>query len=273
MTDRNNNQLTWLVDAVQASAKYGDISPDLITRIGAQELVKRRSVKEALKATKNKLHQVGGAYFDAKEHYIRWINELKMAARSGKREQLLDLCATIMTYHASTRERIPILARFYTQIFSELPPVHSILDIACGLNPLALPWMPLSEEGVEYYAYDIYHSMMDFLREWLTIMGIQGDAQMCDVLQAIPLQQVDVAFLLKALPCLEQVDKSAGYRLLREIPAHNLVVSFPVHSLGGRSKGMLEHYEAHFREIVGSEQEWEVTRLVFDRELVFVVRK
>ena|SRR2546421_3095763 len=269
----DNDQLTWLVDAVQASTKYGDISQELITRIGAQELAKRRSAKEALKATKNKLHQVGGAYFDAREQYTQWLNELKLAARSNKREQLLDLCTTIMTYHASTRERIPILAQFYAQIFNELPPISSVLDIACGLNPLALPWMPLPEQGVAYYAYDIYHSMMDFLQEWLATIHIQGDAQVCDVLQACPTQRADVAFLFKAIPCLEQVDKTAGYRLLREIPAHNLVVSFPIHSLGGRSKGMLDYYETHLRQIVGSDQGWEVKRLVFDRELVFVVRK
>jgi hypothetical protein len=36
---------------------------------------------------------------------------------------------------------------------------------------------------------------------------------------------------------------------------------------------MLQHYEAHFRELIASEQHWEVKRLVFDSELVFVVRK
>ena len=147
------------------------------------------------------------------------------------------------------------------------------LDIACGLNPLALPWMQLAEEGAAYYAYDIYHSMVDFLQGWLALMHVQGSAQVCDVLQTSPPQQADVAFLLKAIPCLEQLDKTAGHRLLREIHAQNLVVSFPIHSLGGRSRGMLEHYEAHFRELIAGVQHWEMKRLIFDSELVFVVKK
>lgn len=271
--ERVDDQLISLVDLVLASAKYKDISKELITRIAAQELRKRHNSKEALKATKNKLHQVGGAYLNTREHYAQWLYELKIVTRSSNRQRLLDLCATMMTHHASTRERIAILPQFYTQIFNELPPIHSVLDIACGLNPLSLPWMYLEEEGVTYYAYDIYHSMMDFLQEWLALMHVRGSAQVCDVLQTSPPQQVDVAFLLKAIPCLEQLDKTAGHRLLREIHADNLVVSFPIHSLGGRSRGMLEHYEAHFRELIASEQHWKVKRSVFDSELVFVIRK
>jgi 16S rRNA (guanine(1405)-N(7))-methyltransferase len=274
MMDRESDQLSALVEAVRASTKYRDVSQELISRIAAQELHKRRSVKEALKATKNKLHQVGGAYLDTREHYARWLEELSLAARTGQRERLLELCSTIMTYHASSRERVPILTQFYAQIFHELPPIRTILDIACGFNPLAIPWMPLAEEGVAYfYAYDIYHSMMDFLQAWLAIMRVGGSAQVCDVLQTCPTQQADVAFLLKAIPCLEQVDKMAGRRLLRQIHARNLVVSFPVQSLGGRSKGMLEHYEAHFRALIGNEGTWEVKKLVFDTELVFVIKK
>ncbi|TMB82696.1 MAG: 16S rRNA methyltransferase [Chloroflexi bacterium] len=269
----DEQQVASLVDAVLASAKYRDISKELITRIAAQELRKRHNSKEALKATKNKLHQVGGAYLDTREHYTLWLNELKVVTLSGNRQRLLDLCATMMTHHASTRERIAILPQFYAQIFSELPPIRSVLDIACGLNPLALPWMQLAEEGAPYYAYDIYHSMVDFLQGWLALMHVQGSAQVCDVLQTSPPQQADVAFLLKAIPCLEQLDKTAGHRLLREIHAQNLVVSFPIHSLGGRSRGMLEHYETHFRELIAGVQHWEMKRLIFDSELVFVVKK
>jgi 16S rRNA (guanine(1405)-N(7))-methyltransferase len=269
--EKDDDRLASLVDAVLASAKYRDISKELITRVAEQELRKRHNNREALKATKNKLHQVGGAYLDTREHYAQWLNELKMVSRSGNRQRLRDLCVTMMTYHASTRERIAILPQFYAQIFNELPPIRSALDIGCGLNPLALPWMQLAEEGAAYYAYDIYHSMMDFLQAWLALMHVGGSAQVCDVLQTSPSQQADVAFLLKAIPCLEQLDKTAGHRLLREIHAHHLVVSFPIHSLGGRSRGMLHHYEAHFRELIASEQHWEVKRLVFDSELVFVV--
>src|SRR5437899_2970166 len=151
--DRENNQLDALVEAVLASPKYRHICKELILHIGTQELHKRRKLKEAVKETKNKLHQIGGAYLDTRGNYALWLNELKKAAQSGNRDNLLQVCAKIMTYHASTRERLPILDQFYTQIFTHLPPIRTVLDIACGLNPLAIPWIPLAENA-EYYAYD-----------------------------------------------------------------------------------------------------------------------
>jgi len=176
-----------------------------------------------------------------------------------------------MGYHASTRERLPILDQFYAGIFSYLPPIRSVLDVACGLHPLAISWMPLGEDA-EYYSCDIYHGMMNFLQAYLAIINMRGSAQVRDVIQHCPTHKVDVAFILKTIPCLEQVDKSAGSRLLHTINADHLVVSFPISSLGGKRKGMVEHYETRFRELVAHEK-WEIKRLEFSSELVFVVRK
>ena len=269
--DSKNGQLEILVNAVLASSKYQDICQELIRSIASQELGKRRNLKEALKATKNKLHQVAGAYLDARVHYADWLNELSIAAQQENKDKLFQLCTKFMSYHASTRERIPILEQFYTGIFSHLPPIRTVLDVACGLNPLAIPWMPLAEHA-EYYAGDIYHSMMDFLDSWMKISKVRGHTMACDVIQEPPTHKVDLAFILKAIPCLEQLDKAAPSRLLQTIQADHLVVSFPVHSLGGRRKGMTEHYETQFRELVKHEP-WEIKRLEFSSELVFVVNK
>jgi 16S rRNA (guanine(1405)-N(7))-methyltransferase len=61
-----NNELDMLVEAIRASKKYTAISEDLIRSIGRRELAARRNQKAALKATKNKLHQVAGAFLDAR---------------------------------------------------------------------------------------------------------------------------------------------------------------------------------------------------------------
>ena len=50
-----------------------------------------------------------------------------------------------MGYHSSTRERLPILEQFYARALADIPPARVVLDLACGLNPLALAWMPLGE--------------------------------------------------------------------------------------------------------------------------------
>ncbi len=259
-----------LLAAIQASSKYAHVSADVIRRIGASELGKRRNLKEAIKETKNKLHQVGGAYQEAM-HYARWLEQLAQAAQP--REALRE----IMRHHASTRERLPILDVFYPAIFAELGEVRSVLDVACGLNPLAIPWMPLPQDAT-YHALDIYADMMHFIGEYMKQTGINGTATPCDVLTSIPNPQspitlpVDVAFVLKTIPCLEQVDKAIGSKLLDILHARHLVVSFPIQSLGGKRKGMLENYATHFADLV-SGKPWRIKRIEFESELVFVVTK
>jgi 16S rRNA (guanine(1405)-N(7))-methyltransferase len=265
------SQLNRLVDAVLMSSKYKNVCEDLIRSIGSQELAKRRNLKEAIKATKNKLHQVGGAYLDSEVNYSVWLDELKEAYQSENKDDFLRVCARIMHHHSSTRERLQILDQFYVTTLADLTPIRTVLDIACGLNPLSIPWMPLAKNA-EYYAYDIYQDMIDFLNEFMTIIDVQGLAQACDVMQFCPTRNVDVAFIFKTIPCLEQVDKSASFRLLDTINADHLLVSFPIHSLGRRNKGMLINYEARFRDLVANKN-WAIKRFEFTTELAFLVTK
>ena len=271
MNEQTTHQLDRLLEAVLASSKYRHIDNDFIRSIGAGELSKRRNLKEATKATRNKLHQVGGAYQLDEPRYARWLDELQRASQREDRALLLKVCKDIMSHHASTRERLPLLEDFYSTILADIAPVGSVIDIACGLHPLAIPWMPLADNA-HYYACDIYQDMMDFLEACLSHLHVQGQTQVCDVIHACPTQRADVAFILKAIPCLEQVDKTVGQRLLETINADHLVVSFPAASLGGRKKGMVMNYEAHFVELIG-DKNWSIQRYVFPTELVFLISK
>ncbi|HEY7850464.1 MAG TPA: hypothetical protein VIC27_10400, partial [Ktedonobacterales bacterium] len=253
------DQLDQMVAAVQASPRYRAVAEPLIRRLGARELAKRRGLKEAVKATKNKLHQVAGAYIE-EPRYDAWLADLRAvwsardddagAEATTPPQRRQAALRRVMARHASTRERLPILDQFYAQTLAGVGPIRSVLDIACGLNPLALGWAPLAD-AVEYDAYDIYGDLMAFLGGYFALetshgrAGLRGRAEMRDVIAAPPERPADLALLLKAIPGLEQVEKTAGERLLRAIHADHLLVSFPVHSLGGRNKGMIERYEAH----------------------------
>jgi 16S rRNA (guanine(1405)-N(7))-methyltransferase len=264
-------QIDELVSAVQNGAHYRSINPQLIRRIGAQELAKERSWKEAVKATRNKLHQVGGAYQEQEPDYPAWRAELDKIDPTKEPDQIKIFCRRVMQFHLSTRERLPVLERFYAETLASLGPVQSILDIACGYNPLALPWLPLAQDGI-YYGCDIYADMVEFLNCFLTKMKRKGSVDLRDLIGSCPTQPVQLALLLKTIPCLEQMEKSAGLALLDGIQAEHLLVSFPARSLGGRSKGMVQNYEAHFRELIAGHS-WRVQRFEFTSELVFLVSK
>ena len=176
-----------------------------------------------------------------------------------------------MSHHASTRERLPILESFYTTTLASLGPVRSVLDLACGLNPLALPWMPIAPDA-SYYACDIYADMIAFLNGFFVRAKIRGQACICDLVAGAPDAQADLALVLKALPPLDQQAKHAGRDLLRALNARHILVSFPAHSLGGRGKRMAENYEQRFRALADAEG-WSIERFVFPTELAFLVQK
>jgi 16S rRNA (guanine(1405)-N(7))-methyltransferase len=233
--------------------------------------MKWTNLKEAIKATKNKLHQISGAYLEKVPTYSRWLQNLQDIDLLTNKQALKASCLQILASHASTRERLPILDNFYSELFSHLPPVKKILDIACGFNPLTIPWMPLEQDAI-YWAWDIYADMIAFINSFFGLIRQPGQAEVRDVLALTTTPKVDLALILKTIPCLGQVDKSIGVQFLSVVQARYLFVSFPVSSLGGREKGMIAHYEAEFDRMV-SGQTWQVKRIQFATELVFLVDK
>ena len=272
--DEGGGRIEQVVAAVRASPKYRSVDEGFVRRLAELELQKRRDWKEAVKATKNKLHQVGGAYQQegGERVVLKWLAELeKIDPEELDQSRLGEYCRQVMAQHASTRERLPILDTFYALTLGSLAPVESVLDLACGLNPLAIPWMPLAPNA-EYSACDIYTDQAAFLNRFFEKIRVWGEAKTCDLTHSVPATHAQVALLLKTLPCLEQVDKSIGLRLLDEVQADYLLVSFPAQSLGGRSKGMRENYAAHFKEMLG-QRDWSYEEFEFASEVAFLVKK
>jgi 16S rRNA (guanine(1405)-N(7))-methyltransferase len=264
-----DEQLAALVAAVLSSGKYRHVNPEFVKSIGARELAVRPNLRAAIRATKNVLHQAGGAFIDAPIRYDRALAALRDAADDPN--ALRAACRTIMVAHTSTRERLPILDTFYAETLAAVPSPTRVLDVACGLNPLARPWMPFPE-GTEYVAYDIYSDQIAFLNDYFALAGIPGRAESRDVIGQPPDEAADLALILKTLPCLETVDRNAPARLLDAVRAPWLLVSFPAQTLGGRRKGMAAHYEAGFRRLL-DERGWPVERFEFATELAFLMKK
>jgi len=267
----NEALVTTILSNVCANKRYQFIEEGLIRNIIVSELNKGRSKKETVKQVRAKLHQIGGAYQELSIPYKDWSDELRQLQSDLKSPELNHFCQSCMSFHRSTKERLPFLPSFYSKLFSEIGPIHSIMDLACGLNPLTLPWMNLPN-NLEYYACDIYSDMIGFLNTFFAHTNTTGTAFQCDLTTSIPDQQVDVVFAFKTIPCLEQVDKNIGIRLLSEINAPNIFISFPVKSLGGHEKGMRSNYRQHFFDLIQGEN-WIVKEYLFNTELVFLIKK
>lgn len=267
-TEKPDELLQKVVEAVATSPKYRAVCAEAIQRLAANELAKQRDLRAAVKGVKNKLHQVGGAYLEGAD-YARWLEALRKSGDAADIPRLKKALTLIMRFHASTRERLAILEDFYGTTLAPIAPVRSVLDVACGLNPLAIPWMPLAP-GAPYTAYDIYTDMIAFLNGFFAYLGVPGRAEARDVTQFVPPEPVHLALVLKTLPCLEQLDKFAGLRLLEGLQAEFVLMTFPVRSLGGYDKNMRANYEAHLHDLLKGRR-WTAQRFEFATELAFLI--
>ena len=262
-------QLDALVATVLRSAKYQKLSPDLVRRVGAAEWRKRPRMKEAVKATKNRLHQIAGAYWQSNPDYGAALQLLTESAVSS--DTLQTSCRQLMAIHRSTQERLPILDEFYHTILADLPPIRSVLDVACGLNPLSYLWFPRATEVV-FSACDLYTDQIAFLNAYWPLAGLHGHATVTDIGDWSATNQVtaDLILVLKTLPVLEQIEKGAASRLLDGLNGRFLLITFPARSLGGRPKGMVQNYETQFLKWVNG-RGWQWQRFAFSSELAFLV--
>jgi len=245
--------------------------PELVIRLAEKALMKGFKGKGAVKDVRNKLHQIGGAYFKRQVDYSKAADELQHLPVAFQTDEVGQFCLKYMTTHTSTAERIPILKSFFKTTLEPISPVRSVLDLACGMTPLSIPWMPL-DEGFTYHACDIYLDMLSFIQAFFDHFKVDGGAFTCDLVDRVPKEKAQVAFILKSIPCLEQVDKEIGLSLLEGVQADHILVSFPVSSLGGRRKGMPDFYQEHFYEMI-SEKPWQISRFEFSTELAFLVTK
>src|SRR3954471_12149463 len=90
MSRSSPDDINELIQAVRSGQKYAAINEAMIRSIGLRELAARRNLKEAIKATKNKLYQVAGAYLDGRLPYDEWLMQLTTAATNDERRTTND---------------------------------------------------------------------------------------------------------------------------------------------------------------------------------------
>jgi len=267
--DEQDAKVIWITESLQAARKCRHLHPDFLRRIAFWAAPKYRSQKEALRAAKRKIHQVHGAYLKDERtigRAYRIINELGVdVAESAIRET----CQLVLALHASSKERLEQMEEVFETLWSMIDPPSSVLDIACGLNPFALPWMHLPTE-TRYQAFDVDCKMIELVSAFLSRYGKVYSAQCCDVVTTPPTESADVALFLKSFPCFEQQDKGSGFRVLEALNTKWIIVSFPARTLGGRRVGMERHYAELAEQLIqrlggGSES------VQTDNELFYVI--
>lgn len=255
-----------LVAGLRRSRKYRAVCPGTLARLAAWALARHPAPKAAARAARAKLHQVYAAYVTPQG--IAALERLLAGAPAAPAPVELEaLARAVLALHVSTAERMDFLKELYPRLLDGLAPRGSrleVLDLACGLHPFALPWMGLPADAV-YRAWDIDERLVAALNRFLGMSGRDGRAEARDLLLMPSGASVDLVFLLKVLPCLERQERGASLRLLRSLSARRVVVSFPARSLGGREKGMRDHYAGVIADLAAGLPA-RVTRITFPNE-------
>ena len=264
----NPENLRVISDSICASKKYHGVYRKTVARIVKDCLMKYPD-KEAEKRARNILHQVWALYYGRNPGFEKILSKIQQDVVGAKPAK--EIVTPILALQSSTKERIPLLDTFYQQIFVITGVPETIIDHGCGLNPLTFYWMGLSPTA-KYYGYDIDENQINFLQASLGLLNNKqvvvglGDA----LTDRFP--QADVVFMLKLLPPLEQQGKGLGLMAMESQQCRYLVVSYPTRSLSGWKRKMADFYEQQFYGLVKGKP-WQVEKLLFDSELVFVIKK
>jgi 16S rRNA (guanine(1405)-N(7))-methyltransferase len=263
-------ELESLAQEIRLSNKYKDLDLPLetIRDLILQEMPHYRQIKDVQQVVKKKLHNIVALYLGDPD-YPTAQQEIRIAFDTGE-DSVRECCLSLLSMHASTRERLPILANFYQHLWSICGAPTSILDLACGLHPFGLPWMQLPPD-CSYTAYDLHHPRVDLLNTFFQLSGCQAQAVYQDILVSPPQTKADVAFFFKEAHRFEQRQHGCNRAFWLALPVQTLLVSLPTTSLTGRHDKAKQHRKLVYETLEGLD--WPVTEIEFENELVFCITK
>lgn len=128
--------------------------------------------------------------------------------------------------HASTRERQADYALLKEKIYALKP--QSILDIGCGLNPIAL-----AKPGVKYFASDINESDLELVAKHFKKNRLDGQVYVSNALTETQFPEADLALLLKVVDLLDKKGHKRTEQVLKQLQVRHIVVSFSTKTLSG----------------------------------------
>ena len=184
-----------IANELGGTRKYRHICEETLSRIARWALDRHDDRGKAVKAAKRKLHQVYGAFFE-KIDFQGLGGLVRDLSESSTEAEIRAVCRKILQLHSSTAERISILEEVYLALLKEAGSPETVVDLGCGLNPFALPWMGLGAETT-YWAHDIDARLISIVNDFLALLGRPTTAECRDLLVSHPTVKADLWWLPK----------------------------------------------------------------------------
>jgi 16S rRNA (guanine(1405)-N(7))-methyltransferase len=256
-----------IVSKILESKKYSSLDRAVVERIYAETAQKYKKNAEAVKAVKKVLHIINGSFLTANCHARAGTLINNYTGQCMYRDK--DFAAQLMELHASTAERLGCAGEIYEMIGGYIDAYDTLIDIGCGYNPFALPFLPIIPKS--YIAYDICSQTAGLINRYFEPLGDAYRAYLFDAATRTPDNTYDVVFMFKLMPLLEQQKKGRAFELLNAMKFRHAVISFPTKSASGREKGM-ERFYTEFFTCGLPEKITIVNKAVYENELFLVIK-
>ena len=135
---------------------------------------------------------------------------------------------SLLKAHSSTNERLSFYPELKEKI-SELTP-KSILDLGCGLNPIAL-----ATKDIKYYASDINQTHLNIINKFFKKNKIQGETFVYDLRNpSSELPKTDIVLLFKVLDIIDDRGRANAEKIIKLLPAKHILASFSTIKISGK---------------------------------------
>ncbi len=257
-----------IVDSIRSKKEFSSLDDDFVTEKVKTFLLQNRSLaeklvesgynvrsslyKQVVKEIRSSLREVYGVFQRASQEKKYSLLE-RLSSAKGRNERL-KIIYDLLSTHQSTFERKEHYKTVYHDLFKKIGAPKTILDLGCGLNPLAYNFIG---SDPKYFCCDISSEDMAFVQSFFDEEGIDGRSFKVDMLDPEERKRylsidADVIFMFKLIDTLESQVRNISKTIIRELVAdvspRFIVVSFPTKSIGGRifRVGVKENWFSRF---------------------------
>ncbi len=261
-----------IIAETRSSRKYRQMDlPEAMLREILAELTAKGGSAAAIKsAFREKLHNIVAPYLEDIDYPAETARMLSFFEGNPSDTEVKTWTANLMARHASTRERLGHLDAFCRALRDIIGSPAVILDLACALDPLLLPWLGLPQE-VQFLAYDIHKPRLEFLNQFFLRKYPNARAIHQDILAEPPQHGADCIFFFKEAHRFEKRKPGCLGPFFASLRAPLLVSSLPASDLSGHHS--LEDYHTQLITKAAAGRGWDVEKIQVVNELLFVIRK
>lgn len=248
----SNNSLIPLIKKIKEKKELSSLSDDLV----------KESIEKYVSKDKINIDKINNS--DSKIIVSEVRSELRKLTGRFQRDATVGDFEELLKKHSSTAERI----EFYPQlkeIIKELK-VKSILDLGCGINPIAI-----AEKGMEYTAVDINESNLEVVKRFFQEKNISGKVINYDLRKtSLPFPKVDLCIMFKVLDIIETKGHKLAESIINQTNSKYLLISFPTKTLSGKP---MNHPQRGWIERLLSRLKYDFKIISYKNEIFYLANK